>query len=57
MPNFVDMSEVEFALFTGDAVAHDNDDQLSIEYVAYEEEITYRTFKAQLGDIVSPHCL
>jgi len=45
------MSSVEFTIFTGDIISHDNDDQLSRAYVEYEEEVTYKTFKAELGDI------
>ena len=51
MPHFFNMSSVEFTIFTGDIISHDNDDQLSRAYVEYEEEVTYKTFKAELGDI------
>lgn len=54
MPNFINLSDVTFAIFTGDIVSHDNDDQLSQAYVEYEEKVTYETFKAWLGTIVSP---
>lgn len=49
MPQFFDTSNVSFTIFTGDIVSHDNDDQLSQAYVAYEEAVTYQTFKAHLG--------
>ncbi|OAP62323.1 sphingomyelin phosphodiesterase [Fonsecaea erecta] len=51
MHQFFDLSNVSFAIFTGDILSHDNDDQISREYAEYEETITYQTFKAQLGDI------
>lgn len=50
MPMFFDTSNVTFALFTGDIVSHDNDDQLSRAYVEYEERVTYETFKAQMNN-------
>jgi len=53
MPNFVDMSDISFSIFTGDIVSHDLVNQLSREYVEYEEEVTYQTFQAWLGDIVN----
>ena len=53
LPNFVNLSTVEYAIFTGDIVSHDNDDQLSQAYISYEETVTYQTFKAHLGNIVS----
>jgi len=31
-----------FAIFTGDIVSHDNDDQLSRAYIEYEETVTYQ---------------
>lgn len=49
MDQFVNRSTVEFTIFTGDIVSHDNDDQISREYVEYEETVTYQTFKAQMG--------
>jgi hypothetical protein len=55
MPNFINLSDVTFAIFTGNIVSHDNDDQLSqAPYVEleYEEKVTYETFKAGLGTIV-----
>ena len=51
MPMFFEMSNVSFAIFTGDIVSHDNDDQLSRAYIEYEETVTYQTFKAQMKDI------
>lgn len=51
MPQFFDVNNVSFALFTGDIVSHDNDDQLSRAYVEYEETVTYLTFKAWLNNI------
>jgi sphingomyelin phosphodiesterase len=54
MPNFINVSDITFTIFTGDIVTHDNDDQLSQAYVEFEEEICYNTFKAHLGTIVSP---
>jgi sphingomyelin phosphodiesterase len=53
MPNLVDMTDISFSIFTGDIVSHDNDDQLSRAYVELEEELTYQTFKAWLGNIVN----
>jgi len=53
MPNFVNLKDISFAIFTGDIVSHDNDDQLSQAYIEYSETITYQTFKAWLGNIVS----
>ena len=52
MPNFVNMSNITFTIFTGDIVSHDNDDQLSRDYIEYEENVTYATFKAQMGNTV-----
>ena len=49
MDKFINRSSIEFTIFTGDIVSHDNDDQLSREYIEYEETITYQTFKAQMG--------
>jgi sphingomyelin phosphodiesterase len=54
MPKFINLSDVTFAIFTGEIVSPDNDDQLSQAYVEYEEKVTYETFKAWLGTIVSP---
>ena len=54
MPKFINMSKVSFAIFTGDIVSHDPADQLSQPYDAYEEVLTYQTFKAGLGGIVPP---
>lgn len=51
MPSLFNMSSVAFTIFTGDIVSHDNDSLLSQAYVSYEEEVTYQTFKAQLGSI------
>ena len=45
------MSDIAFAIFTGDIVSHDNDDQLSRAYIEYEETVTYQTFKAQMGKV------
>jgi sphingomyelin phosphodiesterase len=56
MPNFVDMSDITFSIFTGDIVSHDPIDQLSRAYVEYEEAVTYQTFQAWLGNIVN-HCV
>jgi hypothetical protein len=56
MPQFVNMSSIDFTIFTRDIVSHDNDDQPSRAYVEYEEEITFKTFKVQLGDIVRVPC-
>ena len=39
MKMFFDTSNVSFAIFTGDIVSHDNDDQLSRAYVEYEEKV------------------
>lgn len=51
MPQFFDPKKVSFAIFTGDIVSHDNDDQLSRAYVEYEEQVTYETFKAAMGPV------
>ena len=51
MPQFFNMSSIDFSIFTGDIVSHDNDDQLSRAYIEYEETVTYQTFKAQLKSI------
>lgn len=48
MSGFFDPHNVSFAIFTGDIVSHDRDDQLSRAYVEYEETVTYQTFKAQM---------
>lgn len=50
MDQFVNRSSIDFTIFTGDIVSHDNDDQLSRAYVEYEEMVTYQTFKAQMGN-------
>ncbi|KAH0843692.1 hypothetical protein AYO21_05478 [Fonsecaea monophora] len=50
MPKFVDMEELFFSIFTGDIVSHDPEDLLSRDYVAYEEEVTFKVFKRLLGD-------
>jgi hypothetical protein len=49
MDQFINRSSIDFTIFTGDIVSHDNDDQLSRAYVEYEETVTYQTFKAQMG--------
>ena len=51
MPQFFPMSNISFAIFTGDIVSHDNDDQLSRAYIEYEEQVTYTTFKKMLNNI------
>ena len=51
MPQFFNLKDVSFTIFTGDIVSHDNDDQLSRAYIEYEEEVTYAVFKAEMGDI------
>ncbi|KAL9132004.1 MAG: hypothetical protein Q9217_000214 [Psora testacea] len=51
MSQFFDRSKVSFAIFTGDIVSHDNDDQLSRAYVEYEERVTYEVFKAWMGKV------
>ena len=53
MHAFLNMSSIGFSIFTGDIVSHGPDDQQSQDYVSYEEETSYNTFKVQLGDIVS----
>jgi sphingomyelin phosphodiesterase len=50
MHEFFNTSSVSFAIFTGDIVSHDRDDQLSRAYVEYEEIVTYQIFKAQLNN-------
>jgi len=52
MPNFVNMSDISFSIFTGDIVSHDLVDQLSRAYVEYEEVVSFQTFQAWLGNIV-----
>jgi sphingomyelin phosphodiesterase len=54
MHDFVNMSDISFSIFTGDIVSHDPIDQLSRAYVEYEEAVTYQTFQAWLGNIVTP---
>jgi hypothetical protein len=54
MPNFIDLSSISFAIFTGDLVSHDPADDLSQAYGMYDEETSYQTFKAHLGGIVLP---
>lgn len=39
MKMFFDTGNVSFAIFTGDIVSHDNDDQLSRAYIEYEEKV------------------
>ena len=51
MPQFFDLKDVSFSIFTGDIVSHDNDDQLSRAYVEYEENVTYAVFKAEMGNV------
>ncbi|MDI1492515.1 MAG: hypothetical protein OHK93_003729 [Ramalina farinacea] len=51
MSQFFDPAKLSFSIFTGDIVSHDNDDMLSRAYVSYEEEVTYQTFKAQMGKV------
>ena len=51
MHQFFKKEDNDFVIFTGDIVSHDNDDQISKRYVEYSEEITYKTFKAQMGDV------
>lgn len=53
MPKFVNMSDISFSIFTGDIISHDPINQLSQVYVEYEEVVTYQTFKAWLGNIVT----
>lgn len=50
MPDFFNMDDLAFSIFTGDIVSHDPEDFLSRDYVAYEEEITFQIFKNMLGD-------
>ena len=51
------MDDIEFSIFTGDIVNHGNDNQLSEDYVKFEEESVFNAFKAEMtnkkGDIVS----
>lgn len=49
IPKFFNTSSISYAIYTGDIVSHDRDDQLSQAYIEYEEAITYHTFKAALG--------
>ncbi|KZT61483.1 putative sphingomyelin phosphodiesterase [Calocera cornea HHB12733] len=41
--------EFDFAIFTGDLVSHDNDNQLSHAYVEYEEISVFSMLKSALG--------
>ncbi|KAK5099176.1 hypothetical protein LTS08_005755 [Lithohypha guttulata] len=50
MPQFFDISNISFSIYTGDIVSHDKDDQLSQAYIEYEETIAYDTFKAALDN-------
>ncbi|MCJ1458766.1 hypothetical protein MMC28_009140 [Mycoblastus sanguinarius] len=50
MPQFFNVDDISFTIFTGDIVSHDNDDQLSRAYVEYEENVTYAVFKAEMGN-------
>lgn len=52
MHAYLNVPELAFSIFTGDIVSHDPDDQQSQAYVAFEEEVSYKTFKQQLGDVV-----
>lgn len=49
MDQFFSRKKIAFTIFTGDIVSHDNNDQLSRGYVSYEEQVSYETFKAQMG--------
>jgi sphingomyelin phosphodiesterase len=49
MDQFVNKSSIDFTLFTGDIVSHDDYDQVSRAYIEYEETVTFQTFKAQMG--------
>ena len=51
MSEFFDPSELAFSIFTGDIISHDNDDLLSRAYIEYEEQVTYETFKAHMGNV------
>ena len=57
MKMFFDTSNVPFAIFTGDILSHDNDDQLSRAYIEYEEKvntietISFRTLTLNTGDL------
>ena len=67
MDQFIKRSEIDFVIFTGDIISHDvcmltiavifpltitqNDDQLSRDYVEYEERVTYEVFKAEMGPV------
>ena len=57
MSGLIDMDKIAFTLFTGDIVSHDNDVSVSEEYVMFEEQNVFDTFKAEMkntkGDIVS----
>ncbi|KIX05918.1 uncharacterized protein Z518_03892 [Rhinocladiella mackenziei CBS 650.93] len=50
MPDFFNVDEIAFSIFTGDIVSHDPEDALSRAYVSYEEEVTFRIFQKMLGD-------
>jgi sphingomyelin phosphodiesterase len=45
MHDFLNMLAIGFSIFTGDIVSHDPDDLQSRDYVPYEEETSYNTFK------------
>jgi len=50
MDSFLPRSKVDFSIFTGDTVAHDSTYQVSRDLVQYQENVTYSTFKAWMGN-------
>ncbi|TVY40500.1 Sphingomyelin phosphodiesterase B [Lachnellula occidentalis] len=51
MGTFINKSDLAFTVFTGDISSRDNADQMSQAYTAYENEVLFRTLKAQLGNV------
>ncbi|KZF23874.1 Metallo-dependent phosphatase [Xylona heveae TC161] len=49
MDKFIDRSTIDFTIFTGDIISHDDDDELSRALVKYEEKTAYETFKSWLS--------
>lgn len=51
MDKFFKVADTAFTIFTGDIISHDNTDQLSREYITYNERQTYETFHAHMPDV------
>jgi sphingomyelin phosphodiesterase len=50
MPQFIDMHDLDFTIFTGDIVSHDAADLISQAYVSYVEATTFKVLKRMLDD-------